>query len=135
MLIFENHCWQTDSDFPDTNYLEGTEEMQPKWVVPDGSEVAAKVMSAQYWEAVENESGQLIDIVPTAPPVTDEDKILSLKDKLGELDRQAIRPLRAIAAGNGTEEDREILAGLEKQAEEIRIRIAESGENGGEENL
>lgn len=124
MLIFENHGWQMMSDFPDTNYLEGTNEMQPKWVVHDNSEIAAKVMSSPYWEAVEDENGHLIDIIPIEPLVTDEERIAQLKSELEEIDRQAIRPLRAIAAGNDTEEDREKLAELEEQAEVIRLQIA-----------
>ncbi|MCI8603352.1 MAG: hypothetical protein HFE79_04305, partial [Ruminiclostridium sp.] len=45
-----------------------------------------------------------------------------------EIDRQAIRPLRAIAAGTATDEDRRILAELEAQAEEIRAQMAELDE-------
>lgn len=123
MLIFENHGWQINSEYPNSNYLENTREMQPKWVVHDNSEVAAKVMSTQYWEAVENESGQLVDIIPTDPPVTNEDRIRSLKNKLSELDSQAIRPLRAVAAGTDTEEDREIIKNLERQAAELRLQL------------
>ena len=39
MIIFENGCWQTDSGFPDTNWLEGQSEYeQPKFVIPgDGA--------------------------------------------------------------------------------------------------
>lgn len=124
MLIFENGGWQTNSDYPDANYLKDTSEMQPKWVVHDNSEVAAKVMSTPYWEAVENEEGQLVDIIPVVPPVTDEEHISQLKNELEELDRQAIRPLRAVAAGNDTEEDRDKLAELEEQAEVIRLELA-----------
>ena len=125
MLIFENHGWQIMSDFPDTNYLEGTNEMQPKWVVHDNSDVAAKVMSNPYWEPVEDEMGQLVDIIPIDPPVTDKDRILSIKSQLDEIDRLAIRPLRAIAAGTDTEEDRDILVDLEQQAAELRQQLDE----------
>ena len=125
MLIFENHGWQMMSDFPDTNYLEGTNEMQPKWVVHDNSDVAAKVMSNPYWEPVEDENGHLIDIDPIAPPVSDEDRVEQLKNKLNEIDRLAIRPLRAIAAGTDTEEDRSILIDLENQAKAIRRQLSE----------
>ena len=125
MLIFENHGWQMMSDFSDTNYLEGTNEMQPKWVVHDNSDVAAKVMSNPYWEPVEDEMGQLVDIIPIDPPVTDEDRILSIKSQLDEIDKLAIRPLRAIAAGKDTEEDRDILVDLEQQAAELRQQLDE----------
>lgn len=125
MLIFKNHSWQKNLNYPDTNYLAnipGAE--QPKWVVSDNSELAGKIMSTPYWKPVEDENGGLIDIIPEEPPVTDEKRILDLKNQLEELDRLAIRPLRAIAAGNDTEEDREKLAELEEQAEVIRLQIA-----------
>ena len=48
-----------------------------------------------------------------------------MKNQLEELDRQAIRPLRAIAAGTDTGEDREILADLERQAAEFRQQLDE----------
>ncbi|MDE6580081.1 MAG: hypothetical protein K2K41_06070 [Ruminiclostridium sp.] len=99
--------------------------MQPKWVVHDNSEVAAKVMSTAFWEAVEDENGQLIDIIPIELPVTDEERIAQLKAELDEIDRQAIRPLRAILTGNDVEEDREVLADLEEQAKELRERLSE----------
>lgn len=124
MIIFENGTWQTDTSAPDTNYLEGIDCEQPKWVVPDDSALAGKIMSTPYWEPVEDEEGQLVDIIPTESPVTDEEKILSIKKQLDEIDRQAIRPLRAIAAGTDTEEDRDILANLEQQAAELRQQLA-----------
>lgn len=124
MLIFENKAWQISSESADSNYLDGTNEMQPKWVVSDNSEVAAKVMSYQCWEPVENDKGQLVDVVFVKPPETDAEKTIALKNQLEELDRQAIRPLRAVAAGNDTEKDREILADLEEQVEVIRLQIA-----------
>ena len=125
MIIFANRSWQTDASAPDTNYLDGIDCEQPKWVVPDNSELAGKIKSAPYWTPVEDDSGNLIDIIPVDPPVTDKEKILSLKNQLEELDRQAIRPLRAIAAGTDTGEDREILADLERQAAEFRQQLDE----------
>lgn len=124
MIIFADRTWQTDTSSPDTNYLEGLDCEQPKWVIPDNSELAQKVMSTPYWEAVENETGQLVDIIPAEPPVTDEDRILSIKKQLDKIDRQAIRPLRAIAAGTDTKDDRDILADLEQQAAELRQQLA-----------
>lgn len=106
--------------------------MQPKWVVNDNSEVAAKVMSTPYWNPVEDKNGNLVDIIPEERPVTDEERIEQLKSELDKLDRQAIRPLRAIAAGNDTEEDRNRLEALEEQAEIIRLQLAElEGKNNG----
>lgn len=122
MLVFENGGWQTNSEYPDSNYLEGTEEVQPKWVVNDNSEVAAKVMSTPYWNPVEDENGNLIDIEANEP--TDEEKISELKLQLSQIDGQTIRPLRAIVDGTETEEDREILHDLEQKAAELRQLLA-----------
>lgn len=135
MIIFNDHTWQTSSNYLNTNYLRGVEGVtQPQWVVPDNTELANKIISTFYWEPVEDDSGNLIDIIPVNLPVTDKERILSLKNQLEELDRQAIRPLRAIAAGTDTEEDREILTNLEQQAEELRSQISELENNTGKEN-
>lgn len=125
MIIFENKTWQTSTSAPDTNYLEGIDCEQPKWVIPDDSELAGKIMSTPYWKPVEDANGELIDIILEKLPVTDEERILQLKSELDEIDRLAIRPLRAIAAGTDTEEDREILADLEQQAAELRRQLDE----------
>ena len=67
MLIFENHGWQKDSDFPDSNFLEGVDCEQPKWVIPDNSELSNKIMINPHWDAVTDGSGNLIDIVILDP--------------------------------------------------------------------
>ena len=132
MIIFENHTYQVTSGRPNENYLEGLECEQPKWVIDDNSELAGKIFSTLFWEAVEDEDGNLTDIIPAPSLVleqSEEDKTAELMERLDEIDRLAIRPLRAIAAGTATDEDREILAELERQAEEIRKELAElSGE-------
>ena len=125
MIVFEDRSWQTDSSEPDTNYLEGIDCEQPKWVVHDNSDIAAKVMSNPYWEPVEDEKGQLIDIDPIDPPVSDDGAVERLKNKLNEIERLAILPLRAIAAGTDTDEDRSILIDLENQAKAIRQQLSE----------
>ena len=120
MIIFSNGSYEQCSEFPDTLYDE-----KAKYCVPDNSELAVKIMSTPYWEPVEDEMGQLVDIIPIDPPVTDEDRILSIKSQLDEIDRLAIRPLRAVAAGKDTEEDRDILVDLEQQAAELRQQLDE----------
>ncbi len=131
MIVFEDGSCQTNSCNPDSNFLESFDCEQPKWVVKDGSELAGKILSNRYWDAVEDENGNLIDIVPIEPPEitrSAEEQTEELKNRLDEIDRQAIRPLRAIAAGTATDEDRRVLAELEAQAEEIRAQMAELGE-------
>lgn len=128
MVVFENGSWQSNSLYPDSNFLENEDRVQPKWVVPDRSELANKIQSACYWEPVEDGEGRLVDIVIAEPPVDYDREIDELKSELEEIDRLAIRPLRAIAAGTDTEEDREMLADLEDRANEIRERLAETEE-------
>ena len=134
MIVFEDGSCQTNSCNPDSNFLEGFDCEQPKWVVKDGSELAGKILSNRYWEPVEDENGNLIDIVPIEPPEitrSAEEQTEELKNRLDEIDRQAIRPLRAIEAGTATDEDRSVLAELEAQAEEIRAQMAELDEGNG----
>ncbi|MDE6578916.1 MAG: hypothetical protein K2K41_00075 [Ruminiclostridium sp.] len=133
MIVFENRTWQINSAAPDTNYLEGLDCEQPKWIVSDDSELASKIRSVPYWDPVEDENGGLIDIIPAEPTVSDEESILLLKSQLEDLDRLAIRPLRAILAGNEVEEDRDVLADLEEQAKELRERLSELENDMGEE--
>lgn len=127
MIIFENGSYQINPKSPDSNFLADFDCEQPKWVVDDNSELAGKILSGACWEAVEDENGNLIDIVPVdvpEPELTAEKKTEELKAQLDEIDKQAIRPLRAIAAGTATDEDRKMLAELESQAEEIRKELA-----------
>lgn len=124
MIVFENGSWQSNSMYPDTNFLENEDRIQPKWVVPDNSELAEKIKDTPYWEPVQDEEGNLTGIIPLSPPEP-EVTVAELKSELEEIDKQAIRPLRAIAAGTDTEEDRETLAELERQAEAVRSQLAE----------
>ncbi len=131
MIIFKDLSWQSDSADPDANFLEGESCEQPKWVIPDGSELAEKITAARYWNPVLNEDGGLIDIILTEPVLNDQERISELKAQLTEIDGLAIRPLRAIAAGTATNEDREILADLEYRANTCREQLAELGINNG----
>ena len=123
MIVFEKCNWQKDPDRPDTNFLEGLDCEQPKWVIPDNSELVQKICTASYWEPVTDGEGNLIDIKPVEPPVTPEEQVTELKGQLNAIDMQAVRPLRAIIAGTATEEDRERLAQLEAQAEALRAEL------------
>lgn len=53
------------------------------------------------------------------------DERATLKSQCNALDLKAVRPLRAIAAGTGTEGDAARLAEIEAQVATIRARIAE----------
>ena len=123
MIIFENGCWQTDSGFPDTNWLEGQSEYeQPKFVIPDNSELAVKIQNIQNPKFVTDDDGNLVDIVEGEP--TNEQKIAEIKSQLNQLDLSAIRSLRAIAAGTATEEDTVKLSEIESTATELRTQLS-----------
>lgn len=123
MIIFDDHNWQQSSDSPNSNYLEGEDSKRVKWVVDDNAPLACKIKSTPFWRAIEDESGQLTDIEPCEPPVTISDQIAAIKAELSALDMQAVRPLRAIAAGTATDEDRVKLAELETQAAKLREKL------------
>lgn len=73
MIVFENGAWQSNSLYPDTNYLEGSEVNQPKWVVPDGSELSERIKHTPHWEPVEDSEGKLTDIIPIIIPESEFD--------------------------------------------------------------
>lgn len=128
MVIFKNKSYQICTAEPDTNFLSHLDCEQPKWVVPDNSPLAAKILSIPYWEAAEDDDGNLTDIIPIEPPnsgMSVQEEIARLKAELVRIDSQAIRPLRAIAAETDTEEDRTILTDLEQQAKAIREQLVE----------
>lgn len=50
----------------------------------------------------------------------------ALKEELSNLDLKAVRPLRAILAGEGTDADRMRLVDLENEAQSIRAKITEN---------
>ena len=123
MIIFENGCWQTDSGFPDTNWLEGQSEYeQPKFVIPDNSELAIKIQTVQNPKFITDDNGKLIEIVEGE--LTNKQQIQNLKQQLNDLDLEAVRPLRAIVAGTATEEDNIRLAAIESLAVSLREKIA-----------
>lgn len=126
MIVFENGGWQTDSEHPDDNWLEGRLDLkQPKFVIPDNSELAVKIQNIQNPKFVTDDDGNLVDIVEGE--LTNEQQVQVLKRQLNELDLKAVRPLRAIAAGTATDEDKSRLAEIESKAEELRVEIANLG--------
>lgn len=55
-------------------------------------------------------------------------QIESLKYQLVKIDEKSARSMRAIIAGTATDDDRDFLANLETQAEQIREQIKQLGE-------
>ena len=111
MIFYSYGTWECGAD----------EDAAPEnaVILPDDSAVAQQIR--QY------ERVQLIGLTDN----NDDIQVVPLKDRytaiLAELDRldlQAVRPLRAIAAGTATETDRKKLAEIEEQAVQLRQELA-----------
>lgn len=114
MIIFPDGTWQTHSDFPDTDFSGGN----AAYVVPDDSPIAAKIMSMPQIVPITDSDGNIIDAEPLLRATAE-----GIKVQLAEIDRAAVRPIRAILAGTATDEDRERLEELEQQAESLREQL------------
>ena len=116
MIVFFDGTWQTDSQYPDSDFSGGS----TAYVVPDGSELANKIMSISgAVRLITDDRGQLIDAEPVV------DRTAEIYTRLAAIDAEAIRPLRAIAAGTATTIDRGKIAALETEAAELRQELAE----------
>lgn len=131
MIVFEDGTHQTTSDCPNENYLRKLDCKQPKWVVDDNSELAKKIIATPHWEPVVDDDGNLVDITPIDPPLTYEEQIANIKNRLTSIDMQTVRPMRAIATGTATEEDSTKLAELEQRAKQLRAELTEISQKEG----
>ena len=116
MIVFFDGTWQTDSQYPYYNFSDGS----AAYVVPDGSELANKILSISgAVRLITDDRGQLIDAEPVV------DRTAEIYARLAAIDAEAIRPLRAIAAGTATTIDRGKIVALETEAAELRRELAE----------
>lgn len=60
---------------------------------------------------------------------TKQDTLSRLKRELTNMDEKSARSMRAILANTATEDDRQFLANLEQQAEELRQQIKDLGDS------
>ncbi|MCL2634969.1 MAG: hypothetical protein FWD34_10735 [Oscillospiraceae bacterium] len=60
MIIFDDLSLQTRSDVPNSDWTGGL----AKYVVDDNSDLARKIFSFPAFEPVEDENGNLIDVIP-----------------------------------------------------------------------
>lgn len=85
MIVYENHGFEIRSDRPDSDWTG-----RAKYIVPDGSALAKKIIQLHpYLELVE-ENGVLVDVLPTGRPqqerpVTVAERLADLEDALAEL--------------------------------------------------
>lgn len=117
MIVFKNLSWQTRSDKPNEDWTE-----QAKWVVPDGSPLAAKIMSTPRWTPVEDEHGNLIDIEAVEIQTDRKAEIVS---RLAEIDTEETRPLAEITLATLTGDVPNSFAATklsELEAEKVTLR-------------
>lgn len=113
MIIFEDGTWLCDED---------TTAPAGAMVINDNTRLAEEIKQHARVKLVApvNVSDSLDDV--QVIPINDRrDEILS---ELDRLDMQAVRPLRAIAAGTATETDKRKLKTLEEQATQLRTELA-----------
>lgn len=127
MVVYEDHCYQECSLYPNENFIPEDDERQPKWIVNDASELANKIRNACNWTPVENEDGNLIDIeeIPYTPSQEEINQVRvdEIKNQLSEIDNKRIRPLAAIALNTADEEDTARLQELEDEANALREEL------------
>ena len=76
MIIFEDKGFQTRSDKPDSDWTG-----KAKYIVPDGTELANKIISLYPWyDFIIDENGDLTDVVEVEHEV-DEPEIKPVKKK------------------------------------------------------
>jgi hypothetical protein len=86
--------------------------------------VAAQAMGleAGTWEVISPEAAAELQ-APT-PEQLAEARRAEILARLAEIDRESIRPLRAVADDNATDFDRQKLTGLESEAAGLRTELA-----------
>lgn len=63
MIIYKNKCYATNSEYPDSDFIGNAD-----WVVPDGSELAEKIIAIHpNFDFVFDDDGNISDVVETEP--------------------------------------------------------------------
>lgn len=114
MIIFKDGSWlcgEDETTIPDEAMIIG-----------DNTRLAEKIKQYAKVRLISptNDFGDIdnIQVIPI------EDRRSVILAELDRLDLQAVRPLRAIAAGTATEADKQKLIALEEQATQLRQELA-----------
>lgn len=95
MIIYENKGYETRSDKPNENWMADYPELpQPLFVVPDGSELAQKIIENYPYYDFVVQDGQLVDITPTERPGPEPEPPSELESL-----QQAVAELSILMAG------------------------------------
>lgn len=114
MIIFEDGSWLCGED--ETIVPDGA------MIISDNTRLAEEIM--QYPKVRLMSPTDDFDDIDNIQVVPIEDRHRVILAELDRLDLQAVRPLRAIAAGTATEADRQKLIDLEEQATQLREELA-----------
>jgi len=82
------------------------------WVIGEQPE---GYITVEEWEAAH----------PPSPEQVKASRIAEIYDQLDSLDKKSVRPLRAITAGTGTEDDTSKLQDIEMTTSNLRTELAE----------
>ena len=111
MIVYSDGTWECGAD----------EDAAPEnaVILPDDSAVAQQIRQYERVQLIGlTDNNDDIQAVPL------EDRHTAILAELDRLDLQAVRPLRAIAAGTATETDRKKLAEIEERAAQLRQELA-----------
>ncbi len=114
MIIFEDGSWLGGED--ETTIPDGA------MIIGDDTRLADEIK--QYPKVRLMSPTDDFDDIDNIQVVPIEDRHRVILAELDHLDLQAVRPLRAIAAGTATEADRQKLIDLEEQATQLREELA-----------
>jgi hypothetical protein len=114
MIIYEDGSWLCGED--ETTIPDGA------MIISDNTRLADEIKQYAKVRLMSPTNGfadlDSIQVIPI------EDRHSVILAELDRLDLQAVRPLRAIAAGTATETDRKKLAEIEEQAVQLRQELA-----------
>lgn len=114
MIIFEDGSWLCGDD--ETTIPDGA------MIIGDDTRLADAIMQYPKVRLILPADGlDDIDNVQVVP--IEDNRYRVILAELDRLDLQAVRPLRAIAAGTATETDRKKLAEIEEQAAQLRQEL------------
>ena len=89
----------------------------PYHVIP-GDSLFSKVI--EFAEENSTQVSSELEIPPPSDKDLDKKRILEIQARLAEIDIESARPLRALAAGSGTDFDREKLSKLDAEVRTLR---------------
>lgn len=66
MVVYKNKSFVTNSKYPDSDFMGNAD-----WVIPDGSELAEKIISLVDFDFVLDDSGNISNVIETSEPINE----------------------------------------------------------------